>query len=291
MKIIKPINILLYEDNPGYRDSFKLAAQKQRIITDAYDNVDNLLEALEDDPRKHKFVVLDARAYLHEGQAHGTESEANLHKIFREIDRIGKMQDRIIPFCINTGFAEIKLQYQEVVQCRIFEKGQENELFQFIWESYKNTDAAILRMNYPDVFEFADAYFENADMEILSSLLLNQRYESNKISDKINNLSNLRRLIEHTMDIIFDRHLAKQSGIVRKNSTRASDIINHLNGHGVVPTHVFGTIVNILKTASNFGSHTPEQATLISDYPSNNLIKGLTYGYFDVIDWAKKLLS
>lgn len=291
MVIIKPINILLYEDNPGYRDSFKLAAQKQRIITDTFDNVDNLLETLEGNPRKHKFVVLDARAYLHEGQTQGTESEANLHKIFREITRIGKEQDRIIPYCINTGFAEVRLQYQEVLECRVFEKGHENDLFQYIWESYNNTDSAKLRVAYPQIFEFVDIFFDHADMETLSSLLLNNKYESNAIVDRINNLTNLRRLIEHTMDIIFDQYLGRQGGIVSSKASRSSDIINHLNRIGVVPPQVFGAIVNILRTASSFGSHTPEQATLIVDYPSNNSIKGLTYGFFEVIGWVKKLLA
>lgn len=288
---MKPINILLYEDNQTYRDSFKLKAQQKRIIVDATDNVDDLLETLEDNPRKHKFVVLDARAYLHEGQANGTESEANLHKIFREIEKIARKQDRAIPFCINTGFAEIKLQYQEVLQCSIYEKGNEDELLQFIWDSYNNSDGAKLRMNYPEVFEFADTYFKDADLEVLSNLLDKRRFESNNIVDRISNLSSLRRLVEHIMDIVFEFHLNHQASIIRNRSTRASDVINYLNGNGSVPPQIFGNVVNILKTASNYGSHTPEQAAQIADYPTNDSIHGLTLGFFGTISWAKKLLT
>lgn len=288
--ISKPINILLYEDNPGYRDSFKLAAQKERIITEAYDNADNILEVLEENPRKHKFVVLDARAYLHEGQSQGTESEANLHKIFREIERIGKKQDRIIQYCINTGFAEVKLQYQEVLPCRIFEKGQETELFKYIWDSYNNTDGAIVRHDYPDMFAFVDAYFDDPNTEVLTALLLKKNYESNSIAARVSNLASLRRLVEHAMDIIFANYLNSQPGVVKSQATRVKDIINHLNNNNDVPPHVFGAVINTMKTASNFGSHTPDQAAEIDDYPSNNSIIGLTFGYFDIISWAIKLL-
>jgi hypothetical protein len=288
---MKPINILLYEDNQSYRDSFKLKAQQNRILVDATDNVDELLETLEDNPRKHKFVVLDARAYLHEGQAQGTESEANLHKIFRQIEKIARKQDRVIPFCINTGFAEIKLQYQEVIECPIYEKGNEDQLLQYIWDSYNDTDGAKLRLNYPDLFEFADSYFDDADLEVLFNLLHKNKFESNSIVDRISSLSNLRRLIEHTMDIVFRVHLNNQVGIIRSRSSRASDLINFLNNNGAVPTHIFGNVLNILKTASNYGSHTPEQASKIADYPSNNSIVSLTYGFFEIAQWAKKLVN
>ena len=288
---MKPIDILLYEDVPSYRDSFKLLAQKKRILVEAVDNVDVLLETLEGNTRKHKFIVLDARAYLHEGQGPGSESEANLHKIFREIDSIAKKQDRVIPYCINTGFAEIKLQYQEVLPCRIFEKGNEEELLQFIWDSYNDTDGAKLRMDYPEQFEFADIYFDDANIEVLSGLLAKKRFESNRIVDRINNLSNLRRLVEQTMDTIFVNYLHQQPDIIRSRASRAGDILNHLNSNGLVPPQVYGAIMNILKTASNFGSHTPQQAEQIADYPTNNSIIGLTYGFYEIISWAKKLLS
>lgn len=287
---MKPIEILLYEDNKAYRDSFKLLAQKNRILVDWVDNVDLLIENLEGNARKHKFVVLDARAYLHEGQGPGSESEANLHKIFRDIELIAKKQDRVIPYCINTGFAEIKLQYNEVLPCKIFEKGDEEELIKFIWNEYNNSDGAKLRMDYPELFEFADVYFDHANVELLSSLLEKKRFESNNISDRINNLANLRRLVEQTMDSLFINYLHNKSGIIANRASRSTDILHYLNNNGVIPPQVYGAVMNIVKTASNFGSHTPEQAEQIADYPTKNSIIGLTFGFFEIISWAKKLL-
>jgi hypothetical protein len=93
------------------------------------------------------------------------------------------------------------------------------------------------------------------------------------------------------MDVLFQHHLQEQGGIIRNRASRASDIINYLNNNGDVPPQVFGAVVNILKTASNYGSHTPEQAEQIADYPTNNSIIALTFGFFETILWAKKLLT
>lgn len=288
---MKPIDILLYEDNPDYRNSFKLAAQKVRILTEAYDNVDTILETLEVNPRKHKFVVLDARAYLHEGQAPGTENEANLHKLFREIEQIARRQDRVIPFCINTGFADIKLKYQEVLPCRIFEKGEEAELFDYIWATYNDTDGAKVRQEFPEVFSFVDTYFNDADTEVVVKLIFKNKYQSTSIADRVGNLASLRRLVEHTMDILYNNYLHGQPGIIQSGATRSNDVLHYLKDNDDVPPHVFGAALNISKTASNYGSHTPEQAVGITDYPTGNTITSLTLGFFDIISWAKKILA
>jgi hypothetical protein len=287
---MKPIDILLYEDKKEYADSFKLIAAKSRIIVHEVNNADSLLETLDENPRKHKFVVLDAKAFLHEGQTAGTESEAPLHKIFREIKRIEAKQKRIIPYCINTGFSEFRLQHAEVLDCPIFEKGNETELLTHVWDTYNNTEQAKLRKDYPDVFEFADQYFDDADAEVLTSLLLHKKYESEQIADIISSLAALRRLCEHSMDIIFSTYLGNQEGIIRNRSSRASDIVNYLNGQSRIPTQIFGTVVNILKTGSNYGSHTPEQATAVADYPGKNTVVGLVHSYFEVAKWCTKLL-
>jgi hypothetical protein len=288
----KPINILLLDDKKEYCEGFKTRAQQQRILVDAVDNLENLLELLEENRKKYQFVVLDARAFAKEGQQEGSEHESHLFKAFREIKRIEQKYNRHISYCVNTGFADLKLNYsEEIIGCKVFGKGNEDDLLQFIWQSFNNKDSARLRANYSDVFNFADTYFDEANWEVLFSLLHKEKYESRNISDIISSLSSLRRLTEHTLDIIFRHYLRQISGVIRSRSTRSSDIINYLNDRGVVPPQVFGGVVNILKTASNFGSHTPAEAVNIEDYPTNNSIKALTYGYFEVVNWANKLLD
>lgn len=287
----KPITILHYEDTPSYRDSFKGIAQANRIIVDAVDNVDLLIEKLEEDHRKHKFVVLDARAFLHEGQKTGSESEANLIKIFREIERISNKQQRVIPYCINTGFADVKVSHSEVVNCKIFEKGNEQELINYIWEAYNSSREAILRKNYPDCFEFADAYFDEPNLAILSEILKGDTFKSNSIAIRVMVLATLRRLNEHLMDVIFEKYLNSLFGVIRSKASRANDIFYYIKDKEDVPTQIVGGTINLYKIASEYGSHTPEDAQKIDDYPSNNTIISLTYSFLETVNWAKKLLK
>jgi hypothetical protein len=144
MELTKPICIIIYEDNPDYAYSFKIRAQKDRILVDIVTNVDSLFELLEESYQKYKFIVLDARAFLHEGQSSGTESEANLIKIFSELKNLEHRFGKKIPCAINTGFADIKLTHQEVVPCPIFNKGNEIELIEHIKQQFLNSDVGQL---------------------------------------------------------------------------------------------------------------------------------------------------
>src|SRR6266436_1242396 len=47
-------------------------------------------------------------------------------------------------------------------------------------------------------------------------------------------------------------YLHKQPDIIRNRASRTNNIIIYLNINGAVPPQVFGAVINILKTASNF---------------------------------------
>lgn len=283
----KPITILHYEDKPEYAESFKARAQAQRIIVKKVDNVEDLLAQLNDNPTKYKYVVLDARAFRYEGQAAGTESETYLTKVFVEIERIRKAHDVLLPCCINTGFADLKMKLADTVECPIYDKGDEEKLFADIWDSYNNSQDAILRVHYPEVFDIADSYFDGAAIALLAMLLTNEKYQSTSIGDRVDNLARLRRTMEHLMDKLHSEYLGGAAGIVHSPATRAKDILHYLRGVEHVPIHIFGFAINLLSTASNYGSHNPAEAAAIADYPSGNALKSLTEGMFEVFAWAK----
>ncbi|MDN3551265.1 hypothetical protein [Mucilaginibacter aquaedulcis] len=285
----KPISILLYDDKADYAGSFKTTAQKQRIITKWVDNADELFEIIKASPRKYQFVVLDARAYMHEGQAEGTEDEMNLVAILRDLDELKKEYCLTLPYCINTGFADLKLRLSSRVKCPIYEKGNEDQLINHIWEQYLQTDKAILLGSYPEIFEFADNYFDDAAFALLFNLFINKNYFSSSVPLRINNLSALRRTVEHLVDIINDKYLAG-AALIHSPGTRLKDILDYLNDHDDVPVHVFSTLTSIRKIAGNFGSHTPTTSAEIKAYPSGELIGGLALALKDSFIWASGLV-
>lgn len=285
----KPITILLYEDKPDYAASFKTTAQKQRIIVKSVDNGDELLELLKDNPRKYQFVVLDARAYMQEGQTEGTEDEMNLLPIMRSLDEIKQQYQITLPYCINTGFADLKLRLSNKVDCPIFEKGNETDLIDHIWDEYLKTDNAILLMAHPEIFGVAIDHFDSTAYAVLTDLFTDKKHLSSSIAARVSNLSSLRRSLEHLMDIV-NRNYLNDTVPISSPGSRLGEIAKFLNDQDDIPVHVFCTITSIRKIAGNFGSHTPQTAELIEGYPSGELISGLACSMKDVFSWANKLI-
>jgi len=285
----KPINVLLYEDKPEYSGSFKTTAQKQRIIVKSVDNGDELIEILKENPKKYQFVVLDARAFMHEGQQPGTEDEMNLLPIIRDLDRLKQEYQVTLPYCINTGFADLKLRLSNKVNCPIFEKGNESKLLEHIWDEYMKTDDSKLLMGNPEIFGFAIDHFDIPAYEVLANLFKDNRYNAQGIADRVNNLAALRRSAEHLMDLIHNKYLGNVVQIT-SSGRRLGEITNYLNDKGDMPVHVFAAITSIRRIAGNFGSHTPNKQEEIDEYPSGELIGGLASSLKDVFIWAKKII-
>jgi hypothetical protein len=289
---VKPLRILHYEDEKeGYADSFKLTAQLNRIIVDWVDNVDDLVERLEENPKKYNYVVLDAKAYNQEGQLPGTENEMNLIRVFRELERIQSKHQIKIPRCINTGQADVKLRISgsKIVDCRIFDKGNEQELCDYIWTEYEKTEEAQTDFKYPDVFEFAASHFTDADKEHLYELYNKDKYSSVSIADRVVNLANLRRAAESLMIVIHNKYLGGYPQIA--NNRRLGEVADHLNKEGLIPIHLYGVLTNIRKTANQYGSHPPGTEQELAEYPSADLISGYALGLKDVFKWAKGKLN
>jgi len=285
-KTQRPIRILLYEDKRDYAASFKTFAQRARIITDHVDNADDLLEKLNTSPKSYQFIVLDARAYMHEGQQEGTEDEMNLITVVQELDKLKYRKKINIPYCINTGFADLKLRLSGKVDCKIFEKGAETEVFEYIWCTYRSSDKAKLTVGHPEIFEFATDHFSDTEFDVLSELFLNNRFNNSEIPERVNNLNTLRRTLEHLLDVIFTKYLKNQSGIITHESRRLGEISKHLNDNGEMPVHVFCAITSIRKIAGAFGSHTSTKGDNANMLPSSELIAGLAFSLKDIFSWA-----
>jgi hypothetical protein len=289
--LIKPLRVLLYEDNDGYASSFKMAAQKKRIISEQVNNVDDLIDRIKENPKKYHFIVLDAKAFNQEGALPGSESELNLIRIFREFEKIQNENQLLIHHCINTGFADIKLKMisSNIVPCKIFEKGNETLLFEYIISEYWKTDKAQIDFKFPQIFEFAAIYFSEADKELLYDLFEHDKYSSVQIADRVNNLASLRRIVEHLIDIIHVQYLG---GIPTFSSSakRVKEISDFLKSKRDIPPHIYNIVTGIRETANSYGSHTPEQAIHIRDYPNSEIISSYAKNLKSVFDWANSKL-
>lgn len=284
--ISKPISVLLYEDIKVYSDSFKTKARAARIIVNDVDNVEDLMTQVSSNLRKYSFLVLDARAFLKKGQKPGSENEMNIFKIFDFMKDLNS-KGFYIPYCINTGFADVKTQLNNMeVPCEIFEKGNEENLFNFIWDKHNNSDVGKLLAIFPEIFNLAQLHFDDVNFQIIKDLFANDKFKSARIVDRVANLQALRRTTEHLFDIIHQEYL-NGTLIPRTSGSRLGDISKYLYDNNDIPNHLYSFLITVRKVCSEFGSHTPEVAIALPDYPSEFFFYGLAMALNDLYSWAQ----
>jgi len=293
VELSKPITILLYEDDELYSQSFILRAQKHRILVSVVNNVEVLFELLETDHKKYKFIVLDARAYLKEGQSPGEESESNLIKIFRELAILEQKVHRTFSCAINTGFADIKLKIESTVPCPIFEKGQEEKLFEHIKANFIDSDLGKLHKDHPDVISFMENYFEQSNYDLIIHFLKTQKYKSNDAASRIRNLAELRRVHEHIWDILYEQYLHKPLIDFKGDpGKRTGQIRNFINGdQRTIPSFIFHWSDDLFMAASNYGDHNPVVDSSLENLPSSYFITSLFHGLLETICWCNNLIK
>lgn len=288
----KPINILLLEDVDVYRGSFKTLAQKERIIVKDFDNVEDILGEIRNYPKKYQFLVLDARAYMQEGQKEGTEDEMNLVRLLTELRDLKHNYGIHVPYCINTGFSDLKLRLRQiVVDCPIFEKGNEKDLFAHIWNIYSKSDRAKLINAYPGIFGFVFDRFGNVEAEALVDMFKGEGFKRKDIASRKNSLNCLRGSVEHLMNIVHDVYLGNSQTIFSQGVSRLVSITEHLKNYDEIPVHVYSTVTTIRKTAGRYGTHNPPDPIPEEEYPSEDYITGLALSLRDVFSWAETKLK
>lgn len=287
----KPINILLLEDVDVYRGSFKTLAQKERIIVKDFDNVEDILGEIRLNHKTYQFLVLDARAYMQEGQKEGTEDEMNLLRLLTELNDLKYKSGIDIPYCINTGFSDLKLRLGSTVDCPIFEKGNEKALFAHIWDTYSKSDRAKLLNGYPYIFDFVFDRFGDVEAETIADMFTGEKFRAKPIATRKNNLNCLRSTAEHLIDILHKDFLNNQAGIITTQGRRLGEITDYLKNQADMPPHIYSTLTAIRKVAGQYGAHNPANSQLEEEYPSEDFITGLTLSLRDVFSWAKTKLN
>ncbi|NJI72725.1 hypothetical protein HCX49_05865 [Sphingobacterium kitahiroshimense] len=281
------INIILYDDDKSYAESLMITARRRRVLIKWVDNVQDLFIELENKPKKYVFVILDARAYSEPGQKKGEEDEMNLIDIFSRFSNLKSEKNIIIPFCINTGFAELKTKIAKYkIECPIFDKGSEEALLDYIIKGFNNSDLGKLLYEFPDIFKFCSRHFDESDFAVIFKLFDKGKFQATEIADRISTLASLRRITEHLGDKIYDLYLGKHGPTISSPASRVKDIFYYLHNNKDIPSHLYFFVLNVHGVGSSYGSHTPENASKESDYPSIFFISGLALGLNDLFRWA-----
>lgn len=287
-----PITILMLEDNPEYKASFELMASKDRILVKSVDNAEDLIIILKENPRKYKFIVLDARAFFTEGEKKGAETEINLIYLFREIKNVEKEYGVILPYAINTGFADIKISHEKKVDCPIFSKNSESELIQYIWDEQNKTKEAYVKKEFPEIVPLFDAFLTDKVQEKVISLYFHHNYNNASLGDRLTSLSSLRMINEQILDVLFkELHGRTWKDITDKIGSRSRVIAEHLESYHDISSSMRDECINIYKTASKYGEHGEEDIKDDREFPSHRMIAAHAMGILELFKKANKLLE
>lgn len=199
MTLRKPINVLFIDDDSNVRDALITEARREQILIKGVDNLDDGLKILRESDRI-KFVILDAKAYQRPGQVKGTESTSFVYKAIEALPRLGSELNRHIPYCFFTGFSDIANDLRGADHI-VIDKNEENatkKLFEFIWETYKDSKEGYLRQKYATQFDAIDLLNSTQAEQDLIALLFEKEGTTREV-----NFIQASRHIRPIMEAVF----------------------------------------------------------------------------------------
>lgn len=291
-KLGNPVQIVLIDDKADFRLSFKSDASRYRLLVKDFNNLQSAVEFLEED-KKTKFVVLDAKCFITEGQVEGEEDDVNfLMRAPLKIKEIAVRQERVIPFCIYTGYTEHKNLYDI---CPVFEKGKDSErLYEYIISEILKEEEYLVRNEYRKYFEdlefckFSKSYqddFLNCCLRV--SKMKDMSYKST--------LRDFRPILEglffhlnenfpHILDgNLFEGKDANLSGIITRmggNQYYNKEINKRVyNTKPVMPQHIYELTFFYKNYTSSLAMHYSE------DKVNRNVVLILFHSLLEILSW------
>ena len=288
MPEVKPINVMLVDDTESYCIELAGAARNHRILIQYYDNLETAMEVLSTNA-KFKFVIFDGKCFLREGQKTGEPDFRFVSEAMLRINEIQQKLQKNIPYCINTGFVENVEQIQE--RAKVFSKSKENDqekMFSYIWEQFNSTIQGQIKYDYPIVYDFADTYFNPENFDLFIELLSKDNFLKKDAVAINDNLTRLRKINEHLMDIYCDQILICDPLSIANNAgKRTIQIAQHIyDNENTMPDFILGQIKTIYYTCSSHGAHNTD-----GHKPTNNTVASLTYGLIDIILWMNTIIN
>jgi len=183
--------VLISDDNEDYVNSQFDYAYDLGIDLVHFGNWKSASEELKEKWNKYDAIILDGKGRLHDK----SKSEDIKHLLYALRD-LAAMQVKYgyKPIVINTGFVEDS---SEVLVDEVyFEKGNEEQLYQYIIEEIKKTDIGKIKYKYQDVFElFSENIFQESSIDLLIEVLQVVENSCSDISYS-NFVTPIRKLIE-----------------------------------------------------------------------------------------------
>jgi hypothetical protein len=162
------ISVLIIDDDKDYCESLAGSALMVDVDLKSSTNLEDGIEILRTDT-SIMFVILDGNCFLNSDQESTSFTSENIpHHAKGIIDEINRDQDRLIGYCVNTGFVnDLKKSFDGIF--KVFDKDQKSaELFSYIKAFVTDSPLYKLKIKYRACFEV----FEKGIIELVHEKLL-----------------------------------------------------------------------------------------------------------------------
>lgn len=258
-----PIKVLLIDDEKNYCIALSGEARQHNIqIIDAQ-NLEIGLEKLKEDT-SFQFVILDGKCLMDEDQE--IPKENFVHEAIERIKELKHTDNRIIPFCVNTGFMK-DLNASLDGRAEVFQKEHDSKpMFDFIISEVAKLDITSLKSKYYKAFEiFESGWLNISHQDKLIKILI--ALEGNK--HKKEHFNVIRELYEECLKVLQNdfNHFPKELYISGQPNLKSCTIYlqgrktqDHKSGNEFdpkhkAPKHISWLLSNVIEISNTF-SHT-----------------------------------
>ena len=272
----KPIKALIIDDSTDYTRELTLKAAGRQIILRSSTNWQQGFDLIKAD-KQLQFVILDARCYITETQETGTESERFLVKAIRELEAWMRENNKYIPFCINTGYSDLKHIFEG--EYRLFSKDDNSDtLFEYIWNEYHKSLNGQFSINFPEPALFTEQFFTEENKEKIALLFQNDRFMKPGVEDRRKNLADIRVISEHFWDILAVEYLNEDLKKFKDEPSKRTGLYIYKINNGdekKIPEFIYYWSRTLFDLSSEYAMHNSIGDQTLEQFPTKYLITSL----------------
>jgi hypothetical protein len=286
IKKVKPLNILIIDDDEAYVKELKYKARDLRIILKHFQTLEESKEYLQSNEGKFiAGVILDVSCIKNKGQV----PDSNF--ITAALDYFNLNHPRL-PKAVLTGVKEhfaVLQRYYDRDRYKIFEKGDgEEDILKYLQEKALPSVFVQISQALPDVIEVFEK--EYLDTDALNDFIECFKHIKALDTETINaNLVRLRRILENIFIKIGKFNPTIVPPEFNKEKLESSNIINHIQwkyyGERNIITQFCWSVFSIPSSHAAHPNPIPEYS------PTKYTVQSLFFALCDLLLWFKGILD
>jgi hypothetical protein len=292
----RPIQVLMIDDDIAFATSVMNRARRFQVLVT---NKPTLKEGIEEllANSKYQAVILDGKAPLSPEQAKGTETENFVHEAITRLKELEWSHQKFVPFCVHTAwYAQLEPSLRGRAQ--VYDKKKTalddtlmEAMFDYLRLRIDELEETKTKQKYPEIFEFAEQYFDAEDKGLLLNILSSKLIPKREVL--LERLAFIRRIEESTLNVFCKHYLGEDPLLYGLDGqSRTKDLINLIKVKKLAPLHVSFFTYIIYTTQSLAVQHKAPESSEFYNYPLTiYTVQTFINALLDIIVWVKDSIA